>query len=77
LEFDFVIISLKKHNLATLRNFGSPKSEIKGRWGGEPPALGDFKKFVTKIMHFRHISVKNLAPKLKTTFRLGGSLATP
>jgi len=35
LKFDFVIISLKKQNLATLRNSRSPRSKIKGRWGAE------------------------------------------
>jgi len=34
LKFDFVIISLKKHNLAKLRNFKSPILKVK--WGGEP-----------------------------------------
>jgi len=38
LKFDFVIISLKKQNLATSRNFRTPKSKIKG----PPSALGDF-----------------------------------
>jgi len=33
LMFDFVIISLKMQNLATLCNFRSPKSKIKERWG--------------------------------------------
>jgi len=33
LNFDFVIISLKNHNLAKSRNFRSPKSKDKGRWG--------------------------------------------
>jgi len=33
-KFDFVIFSLKNHNLAKLRNFSSPKLKIKG--------LGDF-----------------------------------
>jgi len=31
LKFDFVIISLKKHNLAKLRNISSSKLKIKGR----------------------------------------------
>jgi len=34
------------------------EDKSKGAGGGEPPVLGDFWKFVTKIMHFRHISVK-------------------
>jgi len=33
LKFDFVIISLKKQNLTTSRNFRSPKSKIKAHWG--------------------------------------------
>jgi len=29
--------------------------------GTELPAFGDFKNFITKIMHFRHISTKILS----------------
>jgi len=55
---------LKKHNLATSRSFRSPKSKIKRRWRRIAPALGDFWKFVTKIMHFRHISTSVVASPL-------------
>jgi len=33
-----------------------------GSGSGEPPTLGNFWRFVTKIMHFRHISAK-IQPK--------------
>jgi len=33
LKFDFVISSLKNHNLAKSLNFRSPKSKVKGRSG--------------------------------------------
>jgi len=36
-----------------------------GRWGGEPPTLGDFKKIVTKITRFGHISAKIQPKNLK------------
>jgi len=29
--------------------------KLRGAGGGEPQALGNFLKFVTKIVHFRHI----------------------
>jgi len=56
--------------------------KIKGRWGGEPPALGDFLKFVAKTMHFRHISAKIQPKNLKQHIDwgagyLGPPLATP
>jgi len=37
LKFDFIIISLKKQNLATSYIFRLPKSKIKGRLGAESP----------------------------------------
>jgi len=43
---------LKKHNLAKSRNFRSPNSKERRRSGRRAPALSDFWKFVTKIMHF-------------------------
>jgi len=42
LKFDFVIINLKYQNLAKSRNFKTPILKVKGRWVGEPLALGDF-----------------------------------
>jgi len=48
-KFKFVIISFKNYNLAKSRNFRSPKSKVKGRWGWRAPALSDFWKFVIKI----------------------------
>jgi len=33
--------------------------------GGEPQALGEFLNFVSKIMHFRHISAKIQPKNLK------------
>jgi len=42
LKFGFVIISLKKYNLAKLRNFSSPKLKIKGRWGQRAPSAWRF-----------------------------------
>jgi len=41
LKLDFVIISLKNHNLTKLRNFSSPKLKIKGRWGRKALALNN------------------------------------
>jgi len=77
LKFDFVKINLKKHNLAKLHNFSSPKLKIKGRWGRRAPALGDFWK---NILHFRHISAKIQLKNLKQHFDWEGGLgplATP
>jgi len=65
LKFDFVIISSKKQNLATSRNFKSPKSKVNG--------LGDFFKFVTKIMISAKIQPKNL----KQLFDWGAGLPGP
>jgi len=42
LKFDFVIISLKKQNLATSLNFRSPKSKIKWGWGRRGPSAWQF-----------------------------------
>jgi len=43
LKFDFVIVSLKIHNLAKSRNFMSPiLKELRGAGDGEPLALGNF-----------------------------------
>jgi len=36
--------------------------------GEELPALGNFKKFVTKIVHFRHVSAKIESKNLKIHF---------
>jgi len=44
---------------------------LKIKEGGEPPALGDFLKFVTKIMHFMHISAKIQLKNLKQHFDWG------
>jgi len=63
--FDFVIISLKNHNLATLDNFGSPKSNVMGAEGEEPSVLGNLKKLVSKTMHFRQIPDKIQLKNLK------------
>jgi len=38
LKFNFVTISLKKHNLVISRNFRSPILKIKGRWGRRDPS---------------------------------------
>jgi len=46
------------------------KSKIKGRRGRRAPALGDFWRFVTKVMYFRHISAKIQPKNLKQAFRL-------
>jgi len=37
LKFDFVTISLKKHNLIKSRYFRSPILKINRRWGAESP----------------------------------------
>jgi len=58
LMFDLFIISFKNHHLAKSQNFKSPILKIKRRWDRNAPALCDFRKFVTKIVHFRHISAK-------------------
>jgi len=71
LKFDFVIIRLKNHKLAKLRNFSSQKLKIKERWGRRAPRAWRFLK-VTKIMHFRHISAKIQLKYLKQTFGWGG-----
>jgi len=58
-RFDFVIISLKKQNLAISRNFRLPISKVKWRWGRKAlERLAIFEFFFTKIMHFRRISAK-------------------
>jgi len=44
LEFDFIKINLKKHNLAKLHNFTLPKLKIKGRWGRKAPSAWRFLK---------------------------------
>jgi len=31
---------------------------LRGTGSGKPPALGNFLKLVTKMVHFRHISAK-------------------
>jgi len=77
-KFDFVIISLKNHNLPKLRNFSSPKLKIKGHWRRRAPSAWRFLKFFSKIMHFRHISAKIKLKNLKQRFDWGGgTLATP
>jgi len=38
LKFDFVIISLRNHNLDKLRNFRSSSSKIKRRWVRRAPS---------------------------------------
>jgi len=50
---------------------GHQNRRLRGAGGGKPPALGDFWKFVTKIMHFRHISAKFQAKNLKHHFDWG------
>jgi len=42
-------------NHATL---GHQNRKLRGTGSGEPPVYGDFWKFVTKILHFKHISAK-------------------
>jgi len=42
----------------------------RGTGNGESPALGDFWRFVTKIMYFRHISAKK--PKTWNNISIGG-----
>jgi len=58
LKFDFVIISFK----TTLwPNHGTSSHQywrLRGAGDRKPPALGDFWKFVTKIVHFKHILAK-------------------
>jgi len=49
---------LKKHYLANHVTSGHQNRSLSGAAGGEPPALEDFGKFVTKILNFRHISAK-------------------
>jgi len=44
LNFDFVIIILKKHNLAKSRNFRLTISKVKGRWGRRAPSVWRFLK---------------------------------
>jgi len=58
-KFDFFIISLKIHKLAKSRNFKYQYWRLNGAGVG---ALGNFLKFVTKTMHFRHVSA-NIQPK--------------
>jgi len=48
LKFDFVIISLKKHNLGKSRNFRSPKSRVRSFGGVESLALDGFEKLLLK-----------------------------
>jgi len=55
----FIHFSPEKACRAKSRKFRSTKLKLNGRWSRRAPiALGDFWKFVTKITHFRHISVK-------------------
>jgi len=44
--------------LAKSATLGHQNRRLRSAWGGEPPAINDFRKFVTKAMHFRHISAK-------------------
>jgi len=44
---------------------------LRGAGSGNPPVLGDSWKFVTKIMHFRHVSAKIQPKNLKQDFDLG------
>jgi len=60
-KFDFVKISLKKHNLAWLRNFWSQYRRLRDAEGRKT----SFWKFVTKIIHFWHISAKIQSKNLK------------
>jgi len=57
---------LKRHNLAKSRNFRWPTSKFRAAGGAEPPTIVRFWRFVTKVMHFRHIlakvQTKNLNP---------------
>jgi len=63
-KFDFVIISLNtiwpNHTTS-----GHQNQRLRGTGGEEAPALGDFLNFVTKMMHFRHISAKTQHKNLK------------
>jgi len=70
LKFNFVVISLKKQNLATHVK-GHQNRRLRGAGGGEYAGLGDFWKFVTKTMHFRHISAKIQPKNLKQHFDWG------
>jgi len=65
-KFDFVIISLKKHNFTKSLNFRSPKLNVKG--------VGNFFKFGTKIMHFRHRPIwgVSLATPLLIVYKIKG-----
>jgi len=47
LMLDFVIISLKNHNLAKSRNFRSPILKVQKRWGRKVLNAWRFWKFVT------------------------------
>jgi len=57
-NFNFVIISLKNHNLAKSHYFRHQNRRLSGAGGSPTPALGDFFIFVTEIMQFRHISAE-------------------
>jgi len=73
LKFDFVITNLKQ-NLATLAHHitsGYQNRRLKGAGGGEHQMLGNFLRFVTKIMYFRHILAK-IQPKNLKHFDWGG-----
>jgi len=72
-KFDFVIISLKKQTLPCHVTSGHQTQRLRSVVGGEPPTFGDFWKFVTKIMHFRHISAK-IQLKTWNKFRLAPPL---
>jgi len=73
LMFDFVIINLKNTIWPNhVASGGQQNRKLRLAGGGEALALGDFCKFVTKIMHFRHISAKLHPQNLKQQFDWGG-----
>jgi len=43
-KWKIIVISLKNHNFTKSRNFRSPKSKIKGRWGRRAPSSWRFLK---------------------------------
>jgi len=71
LKFDFVIISLKNHNLAKYGTLCHQYWTLRGAGSGELLALGNFRKYTTKIVHFRHVLAKILPKNLKQHFDWG------
>jgi len=68
---------LKIHNLAKHVTLGHQNwMKVKGAGGREPTALGNFWKFVTKTMHFRH-NLNKIQLKICNNISIGVGMGGP